>query len=364
MTDRAFWQGRRVFITGHTGFKGAWLTLLLKRFGAELSGYSLPPPTTPSLYEVAGVGDLTHSIIADIRDGGRLAVELSRAAPDIVFHLAAQPLVRRSYREPAETYTTNVDGTVNLLEAVRKVSSVRAVVVITTDKVYDLTGDTTPRRETDPLGGADPYSSSKAAAELVAASYRKSFFGPGQHPALIATARSGNVVGGGDWNEDRIVTDVVAAMHSKSHVVLRYPEAVRPWMYVLDSLIGYMVLAEHLATGEEDAASAWNFGPPANRDVQVCELVDIFANVWERRDAWRKAPGAVLPESMYLRLDPTKAVEQLGWQPAFDQAEAIREAALWYHALSTAQCDVRQLCDATMDRHLERYDRKPKENRT
>lgn len=351
------WRGRRVYLTGHTGFKGAWLCLLLKRLGASVRGYALAPPTSPNLFDLTGIGDWAGNEVSDIRNIDRLTADLREAAPDLVVHLAAQPLVRRSYRDPQETYSSNVTGTLNVLEAIRATPSVRAAIVVTTDKVYDLSAGTTPRRETDSLGGCDPYSASKAAAELLTASHRDCYFSgaPDTHPALVATVRSGNVIGGGDWSEDRIVTDIVAAMQAERQIVLRYPDAVRPWMYVLDSLIGYLKLADRLLAGDRDYAAAWNFGPVTGSDVSVRQLVETFASVWERDNSWTTLSGTTLPESQQLRLDPGKAMSHLSWQPAFTQDEAIRETAIWFRELQNGDNPV-ELCNSAIEKHLARLD--------
>jgi CDP-glucose 4,6-dehydratase len=281
---------------------------------------------------------------------------MQAARPDIVIHMAAQSLVRRSYREPAETFDVNVMGTANVLEAIRATPSVKAAVIVTTDKVYDLSLDAAPRKESDPLGGHDPYSASKAAAEILAASYRASFFSGAQaaHQAKIATVRSGNVIGGGDWSPDRIVTDLVTALPTGRPVELRYPESVRPWLFVLDTLTGYLMLAERLYKTGRGFAEAWNFGPPPGEEMRVRELVEVFAQEWGQARGWRLAQGSNPEEAPLLRLDPAKAMQKLGWRPCLTQPEAIVETAEWYHAHLVGMRDAAKLCDDAISRQLSR----------
>lgn len=357
MIDPGFWRGRRVFLTGHAGFKGAWASLILARLGAHVTGYSLAPETEPNLFTLAGAAPgLAAHIIADIRNAETLTRAMQDSRPDIVLHMAAQSLVRRSYRAPAETFAVNVMGTAHLLDAIRATPGVQAAVIVTTDKVYDLSLDVSPRKESDPLGGHDPYSASKAAAEIVTASWRQSFFVPerGGHSAQIASVRSGNVIGGGDWSEDRIITDVVGALPAGRPVALRYPDSVRPWLFVLDTLTGYMMLAERLCKAAPGFADAWNFGPLPGEELTVRELVETFAREWQVTDGWCLAAGDHPPEAPLLRLDPAKAMAQLGWRPSLDQKAAIRETAAWYHAHLEGAQDAAQLCDAAIARHLSR----------
>ncbi|TQI75487.1 CDP-glucose 4,6-dehydratase [Bosea sp. AK1] len=354
-----FWRDKRVFLTGHTGFKGTWTSLLLARLGAHVTGYSLSPETSPSLFELSGGANIVAAhIVADIRDQATLTSAMRQAKPEVVIHMAAQSLVRRSYRNPTETFDVNVMGTAHVLEAIRATPEARAGIIVTTDKVYDLSGDTSPRKETDPLGGHDPYSASKAAAEILTQSWRQSFF-VGQadaSPANIATVRSGNVIGGGDWSQDRIVTDLVASLSAGREVELRYPDSVRPWLYVLDTLTGYLMLAERLHGGTRAFAEAWNFGPLAGEEMRVRDVVSLFAQEWGGRGGWRQAAGSQPAEAPLLRLDPGKAVDQLGWRPSLGQAEAIRETAAWYRAFLTQQADATNLCRAGVERHLSRIE--------
>lgn len=355
MINPGFWHGRRVFVTGHTGFKGAWANLLLSRLGARICGYSLPPEKTPNLFALTG-GESTvqKHHLADIRDQQSLTRAMQDFQPELVLHLAAQSLVRRSYRDPVETFSVNVMGTAHVLEAIGATSSVRAGLIITTDKVYDLSGDVSPRKETDPLGGHDPYSASKAAAEILTESWRKSFYSRNgtQNSLRIATARSGNVIGGGDWSEDRIVTDVIRAILSGQDVALRYPDSVRPWLFVLDTLAGYLMLAERLLNAEEGFDSAWNFGPTQGQEMRVSELVETFTKAWGIEGGWRLAEGEPLPEAPLLRLDPGKAMTKLGWRPLLSQQAAIGETAAWYHDCQQPGADPLRLCQEAIVRYL------------
>jgi len=332
MIDTAFWKGMKVFITGHTGFKGAWLCLWLHLFGAEVTGYALDPPTDPSLYELCGVGALVTSVIADVRDGARLAVALSEAAPEIVIHMAAQPLVRDSYRIPVETYAINVMGTVNLLEAVRTCPSVKAVVNVTTDKCYENKEWAWGYRENEPMGGYDPYSNSKACSELISAAYRSSFFNEkqyGTHGVALATARAGNVIGGGDWASDRLIPDCIGALLKGESILIRNPYSIRPWQHVLEPVSGYLTLAQSLHQGGARHAAGWNFGP-GDADARPVEwIVQQLCAKWGGAASYRLDDGEHPHEAHYLKLDCSKAKAELGWQPRWSLETALEKIIAW-----------------------------------
>ncbi|WP_087631840.1 CDP-glucose 4,6-dehydratase [Caballeronia telluris] len=330
MTRADFWRGRRVFLTGHTGFKGAWLALWLHGLGARVTGYALAPPTDPSLYELARIDDCVESITGDINDAARLQAIMQAAEPEVVFHLAAQALVRDSYAEPVATFATNVMGTAHLLEAVRKTPSVRSVVVVTTDKCYQNREWVWGYRETDALGGHDPYSASKAAAEIVTAAWRSSFFAD---DVSIATARAGNVIGGGDFARDRLLPDFVRALERNVELEIRHPHAVRPWQFVLEPLAGYIELAERAHAGEPGIASAWNFGPDEAGARPVGEVIDAFSHAFALPAQIRL--GVSEPqrhEATLLRLDTSKARAHLDFRPRIDLDRTLEWTAQWYRA--------------------------------
>jgi len=329
--NRSFWKKRRVFLTGHTGFKGAWATLLLRALGAEVHGFALTPEHSADLFAVAGIADDVHHELGDIRNGQALRDAVTRARPDVVIHMAAQSLVRRSYEEPAETYSTNVMGTVNLLEAVRHAPSVQAVVVVTTDKCYRNNGWVWGYRENDTLGGHDPYSNSKACAELVTEAYRNSFFHT-TGASRIGSARAGNVIGGGDWARDRIVPDAVRAFTTGQKLRIRHPRATRPWQHVFDPLAGYLIMCERLAGGDNGFAEAWNFGPSAASEVPVATLIDGFTRRWGGNAQWERDVGDHPHEAAYLKLDCAKATTRLGWRPSLELDAALDLTADWYRA--------------------------------
>ena len=326
----SFWHGRRVLLTGHTGFKGGWLGLWLHMLGAKVQGYALPAPTSPSLWQAARLAERIPGTLADIRDSDCLANAVKQFQPEVVLHLAAQPLVRVSYASPADTYATNVMGTVHLLEAVRQCATVRAVVVVTSDKCYDNREWLWPYRENDALGGHDPYSSSKACVELVCASWRASFF-HGTAP-WIATARAGNVIGGGDWAPERLVPDTLRAWERGEAVTLRYPNATRPWQHVLEPLHGYLLLAQALAQQHKDMATAWNFGPDTEGVANVAQVVAQLSRLWPGVAAWNTPAQAQPHEAALLALDSTKARQQLGWRPRWSLAQALARTVDWHSA--------------------------------
>jgi CDP-glucose 4,6-dehydratase len=326
--DAGFWRGRRVLVTGHTGFKGSWLTLWLTRMGADVTGLSCGVPTPTSLYEQARVGELVDEVDADVREYGAVRAALAEHRPEIVFHMAAQALVRRSFSDPRETYEINVMGTVNVLEGVRQVGGVRAVVNVTSDKCYDNREHGRPFVEDDPKGGHDPYSSSKGCAELVADAYLRSFFASDDGPRL-ASARAGNVIGGGDWGEDRLIPDIVRAALAGTAIRIRNPEAVRPWQHVLNPLSGYLQLAQAL---DEDpgAAGGWNFGPALEDARPVSWITERLSELWPGDLRWQPDPGPHPHEASYLALDSGKARERLGWTPAWGLDDALRSIVSWY----------------------------------
>jgi CDP-glucose 4,6-dehydratase len=329
-----FWRNRKVFITGHTGFKGGWLSLWLAKHGAIVCGYGLAPDiNTPSFFDACDVQNhLARSLIADVRDLSALEEAISSFQPEVVLHLAAQALVRDSYANPVLTYATNVMGTVHVLEAVRHTPSVKAVVNITTDKCYENQEWIWGYREIDRLGGSDPYSSSKACSELVTTSYRKSFLSKN---VLVASARAGNVIGGGDWSKDRLVPDIVRAASSGKPLVLRNPHAVRPWQHVLDPLAGYLTLAEGLLSGRKELADAWNFGPSSLIERPVSWVVERFSQHYGMPATWELDRDNQLAETSVLKLDSSKARTMLGWEPRFGIDEALRWTACWYEAYRT-----------------------------
>jgi CDP-glucose 4,6-dehydratase len=325
------WLGRKVFLTGHSGFKGSWLALWLARKGAQVRGFSLPPESNPNLFTAAAVSSVTEDIRGDVREYAQVESALCDFAPEVVFHLAAQPLVRRSYSDPVGTFATNVMGVAHVLEAVRRAPSVRVVVCVTTDKCYDNKEWLWPYRETDVLGGHDPYSSSKACAEILTAAYRSSFFSTGhdRHVA-IATVRAGNVIGGGDWSEDRLIPDLVRGFEAKQPVLIRRPGAVRPWQHVLAPLHGYLRLAEQLLAGEMQFASAFNFGPNHEDAWPVERIATLAAKMWGDGAAWVRDEVPSVHEAHYLRLDSSKARLELGWQPRLAIKEALEWTMSWY----------------------------------
>lgn len=336
-----FWRNKTVLVTGHTGFKGAWLCLWLARMGAKVTGVALPPPTKPSLFQTAHVADmLERSVVLDIRDRAKLVHLFCKTKPQIVLHLAAQPLVRDSYKRPVDTYATNVMGTVNVFEAVRSVSSVRAVVNVTTDKCYENIESQRGYRENDPLGGYDPYSSSKACSEIVTAAYRRSFFHPDdyrKHGVAIATARAGNVIGGGDWAEDRLVPDCIRSLIKNENVVLRHPNAVRPWQHVLEPLAGYLSLSERLFSDGKGFGSAWNFGPEKRDVLTVKQMAELICSLWGGKNRVVISAGKHPHEAALLMLDISKVKKRLGWKPRMTLPVAMRETVSWYQAWSNKE---------------------------
>ena len=346
--------GKRVFVTGHTGFKGSWLTLWLHRLGAEVYGYSLPPPTEPSNYALSKVGGLlSGETVGDIRDRRLMREKLAAFKPDVVFHLAAQPLVRESYIAPYETFDVNVMGTASVLDAVRDFGQPCAVVCITTDKCYENREQVWGYRECDPMGGHDPYSASKGAAEILIASYRRSFFHPDlreNHGVQLASARAGNVIGGGDWARDRIVTDLVAALVAGRPVPVRNPHAIRPWQHVLEPLSGYLTLAAAMLEGPDAKwASGWNFGPVSGTELPVGKLVDAFVKAWGSGEWVDQSSQGQPHEASVLRLSVEKAGWELDWRPRWTCEKMIKSAAHWYRSVLFEGADARKACEADIE---------------
>ena len=328
-----------MFLTGHTGFKGSWLALWLAELGADVTGYALAPPTTPSLYEQAQVGTTLRSVAGDIRDFTHLAASIAQCRPEVVIHMAAQSVVKRGYADPIETYSSNVMGTVNLLEAVRRLDRSCAVVNVTSDKCYAHAASGIAYREEDPIGGGDPYASSKGCAELVTAAFRESFFSAtadGSRPVALASVRAGNVIGGGDWTSDRIIPDLIRAFTSGRPCPVRSPGAIRPWQFVLEPLRGYLMLAEHLATGASAFASAWNFGPAESDARPVSWIADRLVQEWGGSATWAPDFDAHPAEAPFLRLDASKAADELGWRPALTLDDALERIVAWYRGWSDA----------------------------
>lgn len=344
--ESSFWKGKKVFITGHTGFKGSWLCLWLHKLGAKVTGYALNPPTEPSLFELSIASELVNSVIADIRKRDELTEAMLAASPEIVIHMAAQPLVRESYKNPVDTYATNVMGTVNLFEAVRKCDSVKAVVNVTTDKCYENKEWVWGYRENEPVGGYDPYSSSKACSELVTSAYRNSFFNPkdyAEHGVAIASARAGNVIGGGDWANDRLIPDCVRAILNGEKVVIRNPGAIRPWQHVLEPLSGYLFLAQKLYEDGPKYAEGWNFGPDDRDAKPVDWIVQRMCAKWGGDASYEIDKGEHPHEAHYLKLDCSKAKAELGWAPRWGLEKAIDSIIDWTKAYKENK-DLREKC--------------------
>ena len=338
MINPEFWKGKRVFLTGHTGFKGSWLSIWLNELGAEVSGYALDPPTNPSLFEKAEVSSFISHNIGDIRDLENLKKVMSEADPQIVIHMAAQPLVRESYDDPVGTYETNVMGTVNLLESVRKCPNVRSVINVTTDKCYENKEWLWGYREDEPMGGYDPYSNSKGCSELVTSSYRNSFFNRSEygksHNVAVASARAGNVIGGGDWAKDRLIPDIVKSVQKKETVIIRSPYAIRPWQHVLEPLSGYLTLAEKLY-GENGCgyAEGWNFGPN-DADAKTVEwIVEKLCELWGPGSSYKITEKPQPHEASYLKLDISKAGFRLGWKPVWNLEKTLEKIKNWNDAV-------------------------------
>lgn len=342
--NSVFWKNKRVFITGHTGFKGSWLSLWLQSLGAHIIGFALPPSTDPNLFQLMSLEKNIHSHMGDIRNFNDLNSIIEKEKPEIVFHLAAQSLVRRSYLNPIETYSTNVMGTVNLLESLRRVESVKAAVIVTSDKCYDNRERLQGYMETDAMGGYDPYSSSKGCAELVTSAYRSSFFTQQeQEPLHVASARAGNVIGGGDWSEDRLIPDFLRAIRLNRPLKVRNPHAIRPWQHVLEPLGGYLLLAEHLWNEKERFSSAWNFGPVEQDTKSVEWVANYLTKCWGDSAKWELYNQEAAPhEAQHLKLDISKAQTELKWNPRWSLEKALDMTVDWYKTYQ-ANLDVREV---------------------
>jgi CDP-glucose 4,6-dehydratase len=348
--ETAFWKSKRVFITGHTGFKGKWLSLWLESMGSRVFGYSTSSPDLPNKRPIVSM----ESFQGDICDRDTLSRALDAARPEIVFHMASQPLVRRAFHDPLGTYQTNVLGTASLLDAIRKSGSVRAVLVVTTDKCYEDRGWEWPYREDDPLGGNDPYSGSKACMEMAVRAFTDSFLRPAG--VGVATARAGNVVGGGDWADDRLIPDLIRSFAAGRPVVLRNPKAKRPWQFVLDALRGYLLLAERLTLDAAQFSGAWNFGPPAEDVRPVQWIVEMLARAWGADANWTISPDALKTEGQMLRLDSSKAEAELGWRPRVPLAEALEATAMWYREVHAGK-DAATICRGQLAAYCGRFEK-------
>ena len=349
------YRGRKVFITGHTGFKGSWLCLLLHKLGADVYGYALEPPTKPSLFVEAKIDELIHSSIGDIRDFELLLKTLQLVQPEIVIHMAAQPLVRESYKNPRETYEINVMGTVNLLDAIRQVRSVKAIVNVTTDKCYENKEWHWGYRENEPMGGYDPYSNSKGCSELVTSSFRNSFFNPKdyeKHGVALASARAGNVIGGGDWADDRLIPDFIRAIISGEKVKIRSPYAIRPWQHVLESLTGYLTLAAKLYTDGAKYAQGWNFGPDDKDAKNVEWITRAICKLWADGASYEIDKSPQPHEANYLKLDCSKAKVELGWEPCWDIYTTLVSIVDWNKAFIKSE-DIREVCFKQISHYFE-----------
>ena len=348
------YKGRKVFVTGHTGFKGAWLCLLLHKLGADVTGYALEPPTNPSLFEEAGINDLITSYIGDVRDYDNLLRVMQASQPEIVIHMAAQPLVRESYKIPVETYAINVMGTVHLLEACRNTSSVKAIVNVTTDKCYENREWHWGYRENEPMGGYDPYSNSKGCSELVTSSYRNSYFNPAnysEHGVALGSARAGNVIGGGDWADDRLIPDFIKAISTGNQVEIRSPFAIRPWQHVLEPLTGYLALAAKLFTDGAKYAEGWNFGPDDADAKNVEWIINEICTLWGEDASYGIDTNPQPHEANYLKLDCSKAKAELDWTARWNIETTLRSIVDWNKAHSKGE-NIKEVCDSQIEAYF------------
>ena len=348
--DVEFWNGKKVFITGHTGFKGSWLSLWLQSMGALVKGYALEPPTSPSLFVEAKVANNMESEIGDIRNLDTLKASMTAFNPDVLIHMAAQPLVRLSYLEPVETYAINVMGTVNVLESARSCSNLKAIVSVTTDKCYENKEWEWGYLENEPMGGHDPYSNSKGCAELVTSAYRKSFFNSPGTPSL-APARAGNVIGGGDWAEDRLIPDILKSFESNKPVIIRNPLSTRPWQHVLEPLSGYLVLAQQLFSNGDDFAEGWNFGPKEEDSKPISWILDKMLTDWGNGAGWELDTNNNPHEAKFLKLDCSKAAYKLHWQPRWDLEYTLRTIVSWHQKWSEGK-NMNEICLQEIARYL------------
>ncbi len=353
IANKNFWKGKKVLITGHTGFKGSWLCLLLNHLGSDIYGYALEPPTNPSLFEEAKIGKLITSYIGDIRDYDKLFSVIQKIKPDIIIHMAAQALVRKSYNNPLETYSINIIGTANLFEAIRYTSGIKAVVNVTTDKCYENRERLLGYREDEPMGGYDPYSSSKACSEIITAAYRRSFFNPkdNNHVTAIATARAGNVIGGGDWADDRLIPDFIKAITKGEKVKIRSPYAIRPWQHVLEPLSGYLILAEKLYNEGTKFAEAWNFGPDDKDAKSVEWMIKTICNYWGEDASYCIDKNPQPHEANYLKLDCSKAKNKLEWLPKWNIEITLKSIVEWNKAYLNGE-NIRAITEKQINEYI------------
>ena len=352
--ENRFFKGKKVLITGHTGFKGAWLSLLLNKLGAQVFGYALSPPTSPNLYDLTQSDEYVNSLIADIRDRDKLKTFVQKSQPEIIIHMAAQSLVRPSYADPCLTFETNIMGTVNLLEAAKDIEQTKVILNVTTDKCYENKEWKRGYHENDALGGYDPYSSSKACSELVTASYRKSFFENNSSNKLLATARSGNIIGGGDWSKDRLIPDFIRSMKATESVVIRNPEAIRPWQYVLDSLFGYLILVEKLHSEGASYAESWNFGPGEESHKTVGWIMDYLCQKWGDKATYDFDSGNNVHEGNFLKLDSTKARKRLNWSNCYSLEQGLDKTIDWYKRYFNGEW-TREICESQIDEYIKSF---------
>ncbi len=358
--NKNFWKGKKVFITGHTGFKGAWLSMWLQSLGATVAGFALPPSTDPNLFSALNLKEVMQSVFGDIRDLDLLKSQIKKFDPDIIIHMAAQAIVRQSYQNPVETFAVNAIGTAHILEAVRYTDNTKAVVCVTSDKCYDNKEWYWKYRENDSLGGWDPYSASKGCAEVIISSYRDSFFNREnytKHGVAVASVRAGNVIGGGDWGQDRLIPDIMRAFSADERVVIRNPLSIRPWQYILDLLSGYLLLAERLYENGADYMEAWNFGPNDNDEKTVQDIVTLISKMWGERAHWEldRDTADHLHEAYILKLDSSKSRNRLGWAPKFSLEHSLEFVVDWYKQFYSNNTLIREITEnqiSSFERHI------------